>query len=735
MGTRRAALGAALALVLGLGLAPVVGVLTVTPAAAATGDLSSTASGSALMATDGAGRYKDRITWVNWGAAGASLTGGTRSWNWFSWEYTDAVTSVTTRQEVSANARLEVTCRMTRGYEQNVVVYRPGTYAADGLPQLYRASGAPGLVSGFAIPGDNADRTVNVACSAVLATYPTGFNGTPTTQPVPLAGLVVADAESTNATETLAATGVAGTTWRIIDRWAGTCGSEYRGAVTNSSRTLTLSSNMECGGTGASSATAVALAQGSTSLDIALNGSGIAAASIGYVLGADYGDAPASYGHAPAVVQPTWTGGSSVSTSTAAPTNLLAGGFELATMAASTTRLGLQAHPNRTVPTSADATGDAGWAVPNGTTGATTQTADEDTVTTPPRLTAQVGVASTYSLPVSCAAATTGRVRGWLDWNANNGFDAGEATATAACTAGTATLTWTGITVTSAQLGRRTLRVAIAPDDAQLLTATTPILTGEVEDWQVEVVAALTVTKTASAATMPAGGNVTFTITVANAGAAAVVAHLADDYALALDDATLGTVARPAGSTFADNGTGRFTWSGTVPAGGSVQLTYPMTTRSAVGGPGDQVLTNVVAVSTSAITAAVTCAAGSAEMTALQCARVDLYRPGLAIDKQAYLASDTGFTAQLANGVQLAPGAAVVWRYVVTNTGSVPLTGVVVSDAWSQTRSTIDGTTSAGGATTLTCPGFPPGTSVALGTLAVGAATTCTASGAVVPNP
>lgn len=723
-----------LAVVLGLGLVPTLGVVVATPAAAAVGDLgTSTGSGSALMADDGAGRYRDRVVWVNWGAAGATLAGGYRECVFFIF-CTDVpgTTEVTTSQEVGANVRLEVTCTMTRGQNQNVVVYRPGTYVSDGLPRLYGTSGGQALVSAFAIPADNADRTVRVGCEAALATYSgASFSGTRTAQAIPLAGLVLADAESTNATESLTATGTTATTWRVVDRYAGTCGSQYRAAV--SGNALTLTSNGECSGAGQYSATAVAFAEGAATLDVALNGSGRAAAAIGYVLGADQGDAPASYGHGPAVVQPTWTGGTALGSNA---TNVLASGFTLATMAAPTTRLGAQAYPNRTVPTSADASGDAGWAVPNGTTGAVTPTADEDLVAAPPRIVSQVGTPSTYTLPVPCtAAATTARVRGWLDWNGDGVFGAGEATPATACAAGTSTLTWTGVTVTPAQLGRRVLRVAIGSTEAQLATAATPILAGEVEDWPVDVVAALTVSKTANATTMPAGGTVTFTVTVSNAGAAAVVAHLADDYTGALDDATLGAVTRPPGSTFADDGAGRFTWRGTVPAGGSVTLVYAMTVRSTAGGPGDQVLTDVVAVSTAPLTTPVSCVAGSAAMTALQCARVDLYRPGLSVDKQAYLATDTTFAAPLASGVQLAPGTPVVWRYVVTNTGSLPLAGVTVSDTWSQTRTTAAGTTASGGATTLTCPGLPPGTSVALGTLAVGAATTCTAAGAVVPHP
>ena len=59
--------------VLGLAAASVVA-LPATPAQSAVGDFGTdSGSGSAVVANAGTGRYKDRISWVSWGAPGTAL--------------------------------------------------------------------------------------------------------------------------------------------------------------------------------------------------------------------------------------------------------------------------------------------------------------------------------------------------------------------------------------------------------------------------------------------------------------------------------------------------------------------------------------------------------------------------------------------------------------------------------------------------------------------------------------
>ena len=122
---------------------------------------------------------------------------------------------------------------------------------------------------------------------------------------------------------------------------------------------------------------------------------GLAAVAIGYVLGVDYGDAPAGYGVAGSVVQPTWSNVAVPTTTTAIVSAGSVQTARLATMTAPSSALGPQAFPNSTPPHSADASGDAGWVVPP----ATTTTADEDAfATAPTSITYYRGVTTSYSL-------------------------------------------------------------------------------------------------------------------------------------------------------------------------------------------------------------------------------------------------------------------------------------------------------------------------------------------------
>ncbi len=739
-GRRRLAVLAAAAVLVSGVITPAATVLMASPASAVIGDIATTnGSGSVLVADTGTGRYKDRITWVNWGAEGAKLEGGP----WLR----SATTTVKQLHEISDTHRLEVTCTMTRGYGQDVYVYRPGNFPSDGLPYLYGASGPGALVSGFATP-NAATRDVSVSCSAVLAT----FKGTPSTQSIPLGGLVVADAESTNGSERLTATAPSGTAWHVIDRYPGTCtnvqymADDRRVSTFDSRRVLTLGAVNQCGD-GQRSATAVAFAENASQVDVSIRGNGVSAAAIGYVLGVDHGDAPATYGAGAAVVQPTWSAGTGVATTLlfGEETNVLASDFTLAAMSSSTPRLGAQVFPNSRFVGTPDATGDTGWAVPNGSNDVRTPTPDEDAFSTAPRITLNIGLAANHALTVRC---TTGHVRAWLDWNNDGDYlDAGEATATVACSNSQATVTWTGVTATNELLGNRMLRVSIAATSSQLADPNGPIIAGEVEDWRVTLAPALTVAKTTDKATMPATGTVIVTTTITNNTAASLVAHLADDYSKAIDDVTMGSIVHPVGGTLNDNTTGRFSWSGSVAANSSVQIQYVTTMRSPVPQGADQILSDVVAVAGASITGTLSCEPGSAARNAATCARIDLYRPALSIDKQAFLVTDTEFTDEIDSNEPdaLEPGTNVRWRYVVTNTGSTDVQDVAVSDSWSEHWTTVDGTSApTTGVMSLSCRKGPPDTPVGatvtgapalLGTLAPKDIWTCTASRAVMPNP
>lgn len=718
---RRVAVAAAGALVLGLLVVPTLDTVRATPAAAAVGDVgSTTGAATAFVADTGTGRYRDRIVWVNWGTAGVKLAAG-------------GTTTVRQWQEITDRSRIEVTCTMERGAGQDVDVYRAGTWRADGLDNLYGRTSGNQIVSGFRAP-EGLNRTVDVGCTAAYVTY-TGaqFSGTATSMPIALEGLVLADPESTHQQERLLAMPLdaPAARWHIIERFAGTCGGSYN-ALVDSQTQLVLQGQVECSGNGGS-ATAVAFVEGATRLRVTLDSTGgMSAGAIGYILGADYGDAAAAaYGIAPAVVQPTWAAGTAL---TSSPVNVIPAGFQLSQMAPPTVRLGAQAFANLRLPASGNALGDTGWTPTGGAI-----IADEDALTAPVRINVEAGVARSYQLTVPCSGTAGTAVAGWVDWDGNGQFGDAERSDVVSCTSpgATVTLTWTSVTVPATAVGDRRLRLAIGTG-ATFATPTTPILAGEVEDWPVTfVVPPVRVTKTATVTTMPdAGATVTYTVTVTNTSGSQRAVAVLDDYRGVWDDATIGTSTVSAGPQATNDTTNRqIRWQPTVPGNASRTLTYTVTVRA--GYPGDRVMTNVVRWYDTMPTAgtAVTCTSGSADHAIGVCARVDLHRPALTVDKQAYLATDTALATPLPDAVVLAPGTDVVWRYVVTNTGTTVVEGVTIGDAATEVRTTAAGTVTTTVPPVLTCGDESPATTVNLGTLAPGESRTCTAAGTVVPPP
>ena len=304
--------------------------------------------------------------------------------------------------------------------------------------------------------GYNARVSVDYSCKAEIY----GSDGTITN--VPIQGLVFADAEASSkrygikkwATSDRQDEWVQATVkktdgnrpprWRVLDTMrSSACISKNTGKqvttdgiVSDGGRTLRLMpSDEECvyqsGGSyskpnGYGGPDAVMFMEGATSATITMQGAGYSAVALGLVVATDYGDAPDSYGIASSVFQPTWEGGEVRST-----TDL----FKVSPQARMnmdrvSPRLGayIDAEPNQ--PFSADALGDD-------TDDATN---DEDSVTLPADgIRTEPG--ATYNLSPTCAGA--GKVAGWIDWNHNGTFDAGEKSNEAPCASGKAQLSWT----------------------------------------------------------------------------------------------------------------------------------------------------------------------------------------------------------------------------------------------------------------------------------------------------
>lgn len=714
---------------LALAIAGLVAIST-TPAHSNVGSIGST-SGRHVFATEGAAPdgLKDQIAWISWGTPGGTIASGTAVTNWVG---------------VSDTSRLEVTCTLDRVSGPNLHAIQPSS--SHGLEARFRApqsADAGFLAQGVALANEGVG-VFDVDCSASLVTYDGAGWSTANRVgqvPVKLAGLVFADAESTRAPGLLGGAGErlsarpvardAGTTvqWRVVDQLASECSA---GPVMQAQRaadgTLTLTTRTalgfglvrECSGSSATAMVTV-FAAGAKGFRVTLDGSVGQAAAIGYMLPVDFGDAPHSYGVAGAG-HLGWTSGSvftsssaeNVSSSHAVSLPLQQGVATTATAP----RLGAAVTTERVPVFAGDPADDAFGSSPPGD------------------LPALPGEA--LSLKPLCRGP--GSVSGWIDWNRNGVFDAGEQSDVQTCSSTSSvgesvTLTWT---VPSDVVGGPTYARLVVAEDAAEIAPVGIVSRGEVEDHPVTLsVPRLSVMMTADVGEVPAAGHVvTYTVTVTNTGDVPFTsdnrAYVYNAYAGVDDDAVLGTpTSSVPGEASGQNPAQRLQWwEGPIPVGGHVTFTLPVAMRT--GDPGDLVLRNQVRVSTTELTgSAPTAPCEPEEVAEGGCVAHELFRVGLDVTKQAFRKSDM---SPLADGVDLAPGTEVVWRYTVQNTGSIALADVVLSDAVSETRTDLDGSTTSTSSPVISCPGSPAvasGTTVTIPSLAPGAERVCEAEGVV----
>ena len=173
----------------------------------------------------------------------------------------------------------------------------------------------------------------------------------------------------------------------------------------------------------------------------------------------------------------------------------------------------------------------------------------------------------------------------------------------------------------------------------------------------VEVVNAttLTFTKTADVASTTAGGVVNYTITAANYGLTPYVdATFTDPLTGVLDDAVYNNDENATAGTVSF-GDPDLTWTGTVPASGSVTITYSVTVNDSDSG--DKILTNTLG----SISPLSNCGTGS---TDLRCtATVTVSQLTIA---NTYPATTT-------------PGSVIGFTTTFTNTGQTPYYGITIS--------------------------------------------------------
>lgn len=499
----------------------------------------------AVFARQGRGRFLDTIQWIEWiprdeyGNGPQYNNAGNVVHNPRYVALSDTTDNgyLTTRTVVNsrnfgAAGELLTKCtlsNMVQEPRQGVTVRRgplvatiPGSWVGDGFDNLYNDGGAlgrpttgayyswespnqhtnrmvVGLSNGFvgATTGQNNRVSFDFECSAELKV---GNQ----TRVVPIEGLVFADAEASNLYlnntpnptlwqvenrgEWVRATANAQVNWRLLDHIRDpSCNvpptaTQGLFSANGNNRTLTLAPNgRECG-RGLGGPSAVMFMEGTHSARVALQGHGLSVVALGLIIASDYGDAPASYGHAAAIFQPRWEGGA---ISTAVATHDLtarANAGDFAKMVGAANGLGAVTTAEDEQKFDPDAVGDGGDTGPEA----------DDAITNPEDLHLAGAIGGTVTRTVSCAG--NGPVKGWVDWNRNGSFqEASESSTTGTCTNGSATISW----VIPADV-KRSVKGELGSDfntfmrlrtaqPGETLSATGTTIGGEVEDYRVYV--------------------------------------------------------------------------------------------------------------------------------------------------------------------------------------------------------------------------------------------------------
>ncbi|MEB4614902.1 CshA/CshB family fibrillar adhesin-related protein, partial [Leucobacter sp. M11] len=500
-----------------------------------------TAPAEALFATGGEGEHRNSIDWFSFEAEGPVIPGP------------DGTITYTNEREAGHHT-LRTTCTVgdiTGTTANPLSTYRSGGYVGDALPTLYNIGG-PGsqneMITGFVNTVTSTFAQFRIVCSADIID-----NDTQVSTEMPLQGLVVADAESSNtvgltheyiqvspiANQSFgdAATAAPGVNWRVMDRYRpANCPSFTEARVLPNTSMLNLETNgSECManevGNAGPGPIAVAFMEGATSADITVNGGGSTAVAIGMVLDTDFGDAPESYGEAGAFYEPTWAG--DIIPANAELVNLSDESFQLATRGSPVRTLGERIDPETKQLHSHDALLDDETGV-----------SDEDGID--PKMLPPLNTAAGQNneIEVSCTVAPgeTALLAGWIDWAHNGVFDPEDRSDTVACVNGTATLTWTVPEVEgqSTAESRTMLRLRIAETEAEL-TPTGLAHSGEVEDYSLESPRILA-TKTATppeGTTLHPGEQVTYTLDFWNDSSVPGDVTYSDQLTEVLDNARL----------------------------------------------------------------------------------------------------------------------------------------------------------------------------------------------------
>lgn len=450
---------------------------------------------AAAYATGGSGQYRNEILWLTWGGGSANGTSGVVLSNGSSTSATIPVTG---------SLDLQMTCSLAN-VSGSIESYRPGGWSGDALDDMYNIGGTGAgnqLISG--IMGRSGVRNFTVNCQATLGG-----------QPYRIPGLVVADAESM-ATGNEYLVGTAAGQWNVVEVFSGN-GGNYGGLKTNAGGQQSIRLGLPGGEGSGTSPAAVAFltfddgayAPGTQaiSMNFEINGGGNTAIAIGLLTpAADFGDAPASYGGASHLLRGL----------VAVPDNLVPG--------VGTNLNGASFVPGQLAPPDSGFLGTTGAdGEPTSQAGVNADGDDNDGSAGPREEDAWpfggtlviTQVAQQVAGSIACAG--TGAVSGWVDFDRNGAFDAGERSQ-APCSGGAAALSWTVPADVSG--GRSYARLRYASDAADVQSPTGEAPDGEVEDHAIDIELAVDVSlvKNVTPDSAMAGQDVVYTLDIGNAG-------------------------------------------------------------------------------------------------------------------------------------------------------------------------------------------------------------------------
>lgn len=433
-----------------------------------------------------------------------------------------------------------------------LVAYAPGSWAGDALDNLYNIGGRgyathannpvfpadfrnPNeMVIGLANPNPGVMGGANIAVTEAQTngarmqfdfSCSANLDGTP----VPLDGLVFADAEASssrntsntqhnNGPEWVQATphDPNNTTWRLLEE-ARSCTDANAEASWPATNSLRLGvDGQECVYQGVGNQwpnpdpngygpVAVAFMDNNTPTStmgarVELQGRGYSAVALGYVMSADFGDAPESYGEAGALFQPDWDGG------------VIQPGRTQNLSTAAQAEYGLPQHnilgetidpeSEHQYSAGADADNLNGQDDEDGLDGSSLAASEYELP-----ISAFDGSSSTYTVnDVTCYGSDRGtsQVYSWIDWNADGVFDESERSDAATCPSGgphNIDVTWELPEDLNPEADHTFMRLRIAEvtatggDAAQVAEPTGMTLTGEVEDYRLKFPARVKVDK------------------------------------------------------------------------------------------------------------------------------------------------------------------------------------------------------------------------------------------------